>query len=64
MFCVLWTQRARPASDGRDIPLRGGVCAGEAGDLPANMVVLFLRGRKCEGGLWAGGDVVTINEIQ
>lgn len=64
MFSVLGTQRARPASDDRHIRLRGDICAGEAGDSPADVVVLFLRGRKCEGRLWARGDVVTINEIQ
>lgn len=54
---VLWTQRARLTSDGQDIFLRGGIFAGEFGDQPANVVLLFLRGGKYEGRSRVTGDV-------
>ena len=53
---VLWTQRARLASDGQDTLLRGGIFAGEFGDQPDDVVLLFLRRGKCEGRSWVTGD--------
>ena len=54
---VLWTQRARSASDGQDILLRGGIFAGEFGHQPDNVVLLSLMGGKFEGRSRVPGDV-------
>lgn len=54
---VPWTQRARSASDGQDILLRGGIFAGEFGDQPDDVVLLFFRGGKREGRSRVTGDV-------
>ena len=58
---VLWTQRARLASDGQDTLLQGGIFAGEFGDQPDDVVLLFLRRGKCEGRtLETNGNTLTM----